>query len=71
MTKLRGKIIAETDKAILFQIIEDECFHLQGQTEWFPKSHIKINKKTVDGKKIIYVQEWLYNSKIKIKECER
>ena len=41
-------------------------FHLQGQKEWFPKANIKMNKKVVDGERIIRVQNWLYDSKIKV-----
>lgn len=67
MQKLKGKIKVETDNAILFEITEDmEGFHLEGQTEWFPKSHIKMNKKVINGERIIYVQNWLYDDKIRI-----
>ena len=66
MMKLKGYVKHETDKAILFHITSDEeGFHLSGQTEWFPKSHIKLPKK-IDNKEItIRVQNWLYDSKIK------
>ena len=72
MMKLRGYVIEETDKAILFQITSDECgFHLGGLTEWFPKSHIKLPK-VLHGKEIsIYVQHWLYDSKIPYDELAR
>lgn len=65
MQKLKGYVRAETDKAILFQITEDmQGFHLEGQTEWFPKSRIKMNKKVISGERIIHVQNWLYDDKI-------
>lgn len=71
MMKLRDRILNETDKAIRFQILEDECFHLQGQTEWFPKSKIKILKRKDGEIRTINVQNWLYDDKIIINEWER
>jgi hypothetical protein len=70
--KLRGYVIQETDKAILFQITSDECgFHLGGLTEWFPKSHIRLPKVLHDKEIRIYVQNWLYDSKIPYDEFAR
>jgi len=65
MVKLRGQIIHETEKAVMFEITEDECGRLDGQTEWFAKSHIKLPKKK-EGTISIYVQCWMYDSKMKI-----
>ena len=65
MMKLKGTIEHETDKAILFHITSDgEGCNLQGQTEWFPKSKTKMNKKIVDGQRIIRIPNWLYEDKI-------
>jgi len=65
MQKLKGYVKTETDKAILFQITSDEWgYHLDNQLEWFPKSHIKLPKKLYGKEISIYVQNWLYDSKI-------
>ena len=65
MMKLKGYVKSETDKAILFEITSDEWgFHLEGQTEWFPKSHIKLPKRLYEKEISIYVQNWLYDSAI-------
>ena len=67
MQKLKGKIKVETDEAILIEITEDmEGFHLDHQTEWFPKSQIKMNKKVIDGERIIRIPNWIYDDKIRI-----
>jgi len=71
MMTLKGKILVETDKAIRFQILEDECMHLQGQIEWFPKSKTKILKRKDGEIRTINVQNWLYDDKIIINEWER
>ena len=68
MIKLRGHVIIETDKAILFEITEDIHLHLQGRMEWFPKSHIQLPKKLYGKEISIYVQNWLYDDKIRIDE---
>lgn len=71
MMTLKGKILNKTDKAICFQILEDVCFHLQGQTKWFPKSKIKILKRKDGEIRTIHVQNWLYEEKIVVHEWER
>jgi len=65
MVKLRGAIGRETPDAIEFHVVYDECGQIDGQTEWFPKSRIKLPKK-LKGTISIYVQNWLYDTKIKI-----
>ena len=59
MVKLYGTIVRETPKAVEFHIKSDECFCLEGQTEWFPKSSIDLPKKK-EGLITISVQNWLY-----------
>jgi len=50
---------------------EDILLHLNGQTIWFPKSHIKLPKK-LHGKEIsINVQNWVYDSNIRFDEDVR
>jgi hypothetical protein len=64
MTKLRGKLIRETEKAILFEVIEDPCRHLQGLTLWFGKSKTKLPKRLYKEVISIYIPEWLYDNNI-------
>ena len=70
MMDLQGRIVAETDKAIQFEILDDICLHLQGKTEWFPKSKIRLPKRRY-GIIRIYVQNWIYDSKIVVSEWAR
>ena len=64
MMKLRGYLKNETDKAILFEITSDPGgVHLQGQTEWFPKSTIRLPKR-LHGEISIYVHNWFYDTKV-------
>jgi hypothetical protein len=64
MVKLRGQIIHETKDAVRFHITQDECGTLDGQTEWFAKKCTRLPKKN-QGTISIYVQCWMYDSKIK------
>ena len=67
MQKLKGRIEKETDKAIYFHITSDEWgFNLANQTEWFPKSRIKLPKKMYRKEISIYIPDWLYDSKRRI-----
>lgn len=63
MMKLKGEIIRQTDKAILFGIEEDIYLSLQGRTCWFPISKIKLPKRQ-KGTINIYIPNWLYDSNI-------
>lgn len=72
MMKLKGYVKSETNKAILFEITSDENgFHLEGQTEWFPISHTRLPKKLYGKEISIYVHNWLYDSKIHVDEGEK
>jgi len=71
MVKLRGHIIRETSEAVLFQVTEDIFLHLNGRTEWFPKSQIRLPKRLDRETISIYVREWIYNDKIRIDERTR
>ena len=69
MMKLKGYVKVETDKSIQFKITSDEeGFHLDGRTVWFPKSKIKLPKKIHNKEINIYVQNWLYDTKIRVDE---
>ena len=70
MVDLRGYIVAETSKAILFHVTEDIHLHLNGKRKWFPKSKIKLPKRRSDICRI-YVQNWLYESSIPFPEIGR
>ena len=70
MYRLKGDIVNETDRAILFRITSDEHgFHLDGQVEWFPKSKIRLPKKQ-QGEISIYIPCWLYDDRIRVDETE-
>lgn len=70
MMQLRGRIEAETTKAILFKVEEDICSHLKGKTIWFPKSKIKLPKRR-EGTININVPNWLYDEHVTIDEWKQ
>ncbi len=70
MIKLRGKILVQTEKGILFKVEEDLCMHLEDKKIWFPKSRIKMPKR-LDGQISIYVENWLYDSNVKVPNYAR
>jgi hypothetical protein len=68
MMKLRGYVIKETDKAILFAITEDICLHLRGLHIWFAKAPIRLPKRLHDKVISIYIPDWMYNEHIRYDE---
>ena len=60
---LTGKIKRESDKAILFRVIEKDIQEFGIEEAWFPKSQIQIYERALGPCDQIDVPEWLIKNK--------
>jgi hypothetical protein len=61
MITLKTKIISQTGKAVLLEVLSDESSQLTGRQIWLPKSQLFL----CDSEITISVNEWLYEEKLK------
>jgi hypothetical protein len=60
MITLKTKIISQTGKAVLLEVLSDESSRLTGYQIWVPKSQLYF----CDTEMTISINEWLYDEKL-------
>lgn len=58
--KIKGKLLGESEKALLVEIHEDDNDELAGKTIWFPKSKIRLIADYIE----LDVDKWIYDQKV-------
>ena len=60
---ITGKIKRESEKAILFRVIEKDVMEVGFEEAWFPKSQVEIYERSLGPCDQIDVPEWLLKAK--------